>query len=219
MSEHTAEYVLVPALERILRQVYAAVFPFWFWSSREGSSVADLPGHVKLLAVFARRPKVFSPRDREITVKFHERISRIARRAVNSGIPVLAGLPLVSELCELASSPKCAWFVLGQHSEDGDDIVHRIDIVEGRLLTAPRQGIEGPVSSERLLDYVGAFSQPHAWTDAISIFKELRRTDEDRYGSFPFGANNYSPFFFALIEEEISPTSRPKSVAIGYGGV
>lgn len=135
MCERTAEYALVPALAKILQRDYKAAFPFWFSSTREGSAVADLPASFRLLAAFARRPKVLVSGDRVVTVKFGHMLFEVARKARSFGIPVLAGVPLVSALEGLAHTPECWWFLIRDHSGNRDDVVHISSSLSGPART------------------------------------------------------------------------------------
>jgi hypothetical protein len=211
MCERTAEYVLVPALRRILQCAYKSTFPFWFSAAREGSAVADVPANLRLLAVFARRPKVLVPGDREVTVKFSQILFEVARKAQNFGIPVLAGVPLISTLEGLADGPECSWFLIQDHSGSPDDVIHRIDLAERRLLTETHEDVEGPLSAERLLSHLAASTQLYSWPEAMLTLKELRRRDVQRYFYFPFGASPYRPFFFALFEEGLLRNAQPSA--------
>lgn len=218
MCERTAEYVLVPALGRILQCAYKTTVPFWFSAAREGSAVADIPASFRLLAAFARRPKVLTPGDREVTVKFSQVLFEVARKAWSLGIPVLAGVPLVSALEGLADRPECSWFFIQDHSGSPNDVIHRIDLVERRLLTENHESVEGPLSVERLLSHLGGTTKLYRWPEAMLALKELRRRDEQRYFYFPFGASPYRPFFFALFDEELPRNAQPgaSSRTVGF---
>ena len=209
MCERTAEYVLIPALARILRRNYKTILPFGFSANREGSAVATVPARLRLLATFARRTKVLASGDREITVKFNQVLFEVARKAQDFGIPVLAGVPLVSALEDLADTPECSWFLIQDHSGSLSDVTYRIDLVERILLTESHEGIEGPLPTERLLSHLGCATW-YLWPEAMRALRELRRRDDQRSFYFPFGASPYRPFFFALFEEELPRTPNPR---------
>jgi hypothetical protein len=202
MCERTAEYVLVSALETILLQKYGSTFPFYFSGTREGSAVAELGESLKVVAVFARRPKILTPCAKEIYIKFNERLFEVAQKARCHGIPVIAGVPLVSSLGCLADKPPCAWFLIQSQLGKPGDVIHKLDLTRERLLTENREGVEGPLGSSRLLEHIEMSAQSYRWPAAVQVLRELRRTDDGRLLFFPFGGSPYRPFFFALLEQK-----------------
>ena len=61
ISEHSAEYYLVPALKKILQTQYSHVAPMFPWLSREFSKFSKLihkDDRFHVLVMFPRRPKI-----------------------------------------------------------------------------------------------------------------------------------------------------------------
>jgi hypothetical protein len=115
ISEHSAEYILVPRMVNILGQCFGKVIPLYFLSTREGSRIAyecDKSQPIRVLNVFARRPKVSVPQQPRIEVKFNSSLFDKAGLAAEVGIPTLAGVPLVSSIMEFNMDARCAWFSL-----------------------------------------------------------------------------------------------------------
>ena len=82
ISEHTAEYILVPNLLRRLTPHYQHIIPMFFWSTREGNTIAartmsDVT--VRLLTAFPRRPKIAASHPNRITMKVNQRLLAYAR--------------------------------------------------------------------------------------------------------------------------------------------
>lgn len=68
MSEHTAEYALVPDLVAHLGKHFSNIVPVYFWTTREGAHVGreSIGKHtVRVVAAFARRSKVLRRATRE----------------------------------------------------------------------------------------------------------------------------------------------------------
>lgn len=175
MSEHTAEYIIVPAMTRVLNRVFEQVIPFYFWSTREGSSVATVEGDIRLLAVFPRRPKVIVPRQDSIMVKFNKILFETAQIFNEFGIPTFAGVPLVSSLDQLCLESRCAWFYLQTNSSNINDVNCnlRLDNLEISFAESTDK-IEGPLSDEQLIHYVSDNSHTVTWEEAILKIKDMR---------------------------------------------
>ena len=106
MSEHTAEFYLVPALLRASSTHGVQAFPFYFWSTREGNRVGVESGigqGLRIAAIYPRRPKVRHAGDDRVLIKFNHSLFVAAREGEALGLPVLAGVPLVSSLFDLLS--------------------------------------------------------------------------------------------------------------------
>ena len=124
ISEHTAEYVLIPALTRILSKEFECIIPIYFWASMEGSTMGHECGlgrEVRVIAVFPRRPKIKELNSNEIVVKFNQEIFLKAHHARDLRIPVIAGVPICTSVGALGSVSNCAWFQLGGKSDSHSD--------------------------------------------------------------------------------------------------
>ncbi len=69
ISEHTAEFILVPKLVNILSKTFSDIIPIYLWLTREGSNMAkSCTKDVKfqIISVFPRRPKVTEQCQNEI---------------------------------------------------------------------------------------------------------------------------------------------------------
>jgi len=76
ISEHSAEYYLVPALKRILDSEFEFVAPVFPWLSREFSKVSSsihLDDKFHVLVMFPRRPKV-TGNNRQVFVTINEEL-------------------------------------------------------------------------------------------------------------------------------------------------
>lgn len=216
ICERTVEYVLIGRLARVLSQNYTAIFPFHFSAGREGSAVSELDESLKVVAVFPRRPKILTSGSQEVYVKFNRILFDVAGKARRFGIPVFAGVPLISSLGSLADDPDCAWFLIqSRSSSSSSDVVHRMDLASRRLLTSREEGVEGPLDSKQLLAQVELHARSYWWPEAAENLRKLRKRDDGRLFFFPFGSGAYRPFFFAILEE--GPVKGPADPQ-GLGG-
>jgi len=124
ISEHTAEYTLVPNLKNILQKRFNFVTPLFPWATREGSTIArhlHKGESFKVVGLYPRRPKMTSITSSEIIIKLNRQILIGAKRGMELGIPIIAGCPLVKDFWELGNSPNCLWLKLDQVPEDDLD--------------------------------------------------------------------------------------------------
>jgi len=115
ISEHSSEYILVAKLTRMMERHFERVIPIYFLSTREGSPISGECGPsqtLKIVSVFARRPKIDIPNQPFIEVKFNESLFEIADLASPLGIPTFAGVPLASSMMKVSLDNDCAWFEL-----------------------------------------------------------------------------------------------------------
>src|SRR5689334_17537250 len=93
--ERTAEYALVPILQRSLEAHFGFAVPIFYWKTREGnrtSAEIHKECSVQILAMFARRPKVTQKRN-WVTGKINAELFQFADAASSVGIPTIAGFP------------------------------------------------------------------------------------------------------------------------------
>lgn len=208
ISEHTAEYILVPKMVNILAQRFAKVIPLYFLSTREGGRISrecDQSLPIRVLNVFARRPKVYIPNHPRIEVKFNSTLFQKADLAAQVGIPTFAGLPLASSLMDLGLDTRCAWFSLSGILND--DVYYNLlpdGTVDDQSHKSPT--IAGPLQEHEIVATVLERSRPMIWNEAIEHLRLIRRSSP--YGkeyALIFGGG-YHPFSLLLIDEETDKT-------------
>ena len=77
ISEHSAEYYLVPALKNILQEQYSHIAPVFPWISREFSNISKYlhkEDRFHVLVMFPRRPKINIPDDWEVYFTINEEL-------------------------------------------------------------------------------------------------------------------------------------------------
>lgn len=113
ISEHTAEFLLVPQMQATLQKSFWSVIPLFVWVTREGSNFArrEMAGRkFRVCALFPRRPKI--DRDGKIFLKLNEQVLFAAENLHLIGIPVFAGIPILSHLTDLNVDCECNWYQL-----------------------------------------------------------------------------------------------------------
>lgn len=204
MSEHSTEYALVNSIVKHLSVEFPIIIPIYLWLTREGNNLGKdclLGRQVRLISVFPRRPKVSFPGQGEILVKFNSSILGWASAAQSLGIPVFAGVPLVSDLSAYRFNTHCSWFyLLGYEfarfdieillSRKGEFIDHSI---------SHEEFLCGPLDRQAILEHTRNNSgrdQWQTWLEKIRSIREiLAGRDFSMYGIY--GAT-YKPFFLVL---------------------
>ena len=141
LSEHTAEFVLVPRLKSILVARFGVVTPVYFWKTREGSSLSNLIHKselVRVLAMFPRRPKLKSPTEKAIWGKINRELFEYSRASFSAGIPAIAGLPLAHSLPELSENREPIWISLSYDSPE--DIVFEVEAMSRKVVSVRPEG-------------------------------------------------------------------------------
>jgi hypothetical protein len=202
ISERSAEYILAPKLAGILGKYFSRVIPLFFWSTREGSNIS-LSCHplqtVRIINVFARRPKITTPNQPSIEVKFNNSILKAAQFSSSLDIPTFAGVPLASSILDLTLEVDCAWFELTGIEED---VFYNISL-DGKILSRSLEtsAIEGVLEEEELAARAMQKSYSMKWSAAIENLRTIRRnpTFEDDGGWLWF-RNCYRPFHLLLFD-------------------
>jgi len=196
MCEHTAEYILVPQLVEAFSRRFAHTAPFFFWRTREGSSTSMACAsneRGQLVSVYARRPKIKSPEGSEIHVKFNRELLKYAQESNRHGVPVFAGLPLVSRVQDIMLGTKCIWFRLHGVGNLPVDVEASVDR-SGILLTdgLDESQIEGPLSADQIVRDACEVAWSVSWEDAAEHLRTISRDAHLRSGYGILGG--YKPF-------------------------
>ncbi|ACA85194.1 hypothetical protein [Shewanella woodyi] len=132
ISEHSAEFILVPAMKALLEKKFSVVVPIFPWLSREfGNRAKSTHGFsgFNVLALFPRRPKI-SDND-EVLVTVNGELSVYKEIGLEHGITVIAGCPVATNLWEFASCNEFAWLDI----DDAYGYLESIDSLAGKRLT------------------------------------------------------------------------------------
>lgn len=204
MSEHTAEYALVPHLVAQLEGSFRTIIPLYYWATREGSrvgrdSLIEVP--VRVVAVFARRPKVFCPGDEKILVKINDTLFAAAQAGGQVGIPVLAGVPLVNSLAHFSTGVPCSWFHIGNAPPSGWDVEFWMPLSEAEAcnhLELP-QGVAGPLIGAQVGETVDSQCSELHWEEALDAMRHVKSAGGYQH---PIFGGGYRPFFLVMARDD-----------------
>ena len=214
ICERSAEYILVPKLCTILSQRFSVVIPFFFWISREGSNISracDEQLQIRILAAFARRPKIVWPRQQHITVKINYGILRTVELYEISGIPVLCGTPVITSIMDLSQTASSSWFLL-LPTEEPPPGVHIDILIDSFELTHSyhEMPIRGPLGSDEIIN-IAEQAKKRTWTEVIDKLTLIHRSMRNTYWRSPWFAGYYKPFYLMLIESSPSNVNQART--------
>lgn len=207
-NEHTAEYFLIHNFVELFSRYFVRILPLYFWLNREGCSISrecceNGSGFEKLrtIAVFARRPKIHQPRQRDIVVKFNREVLNAATVGHSLGVPTFAGVPMVSSITDLFLGVRCAWFDLNG-GDYQNDISCVLDIETGRPAHAVASDSAPPVLDDSgFLNIIYSDCIARSWAETLDAMKEIRRNSGQEGGlTSGWRFRGYKPFFLVLIE-------------------
>lgn len=183
ISEHTAEFVLVPKLVNILSKAFSDIIPIYLWLSREGNDMAKRCAKdvkFRIICVYPRRPKVTEPGKKEIIMKINTELFKAAKFSEPKGIPIFAGIPLVSTILSLNLNSKCSWFRIMGTAKPLEDIEIRLAL-DGTVLgkNNAKDILKGPLLEKELISIVREFSSPMSWDNGIETLSYLRAWGEN----------------------------------------
>jgi hypothetical protein len=201
IGEHTAEYFIVPSMIEILSIRFDKVIPFYYWSDREGSTLGHECGvemEVLLIAAFPRRPKVKYPNQEEITVKFNKLLFEAAGVGKQLGVPVFAGVPVVSSFLHLVRGTKVAWFKLSGSDNSTLELqcTLQTEMLDVRFENVT-DVISGPLNQTEMLEEIGR-AEILNWSDMLEAARAIRYASIKR-SHFWLGGR-YKPVFWVAIE-------------------
>lgn len=201
ISEHSVEYVLVPKLVTIMARQFSKVIPLYFLSYREGSTISRKCNPyktVRILNMFARRPKIDDPEQQSIEIKLNKSLFEVAQISKPMGVPTFAGVPLISSMMNFSLDANCIWFKL---SGFNDDVCYEVSL-DGEILSQLNQAsaVEGPLEENDLTQIVLRDSRPMMWDEAIDNLRAIRRGARPS-NTFWFNiGGGYHPFNLLLFD-------------------
>ena len=140
--------------------------------------------------------------DETIEVKVNGSVQQRAFSLVESGIPVLCGVPVVSSLLDFQISSPCVWFRLIPFLEEYEDIYMGIDT---RTLTISRSSRNEPFPTLRAQDILQLAKEapPMVLSEAIERLKEIGRTHNvGMFSGCFWPGGNYKPVYLLLRTKE-----------------
>lgn len=199
ISEHSAEYILVPKMKSILQKEYDFVTPIYASLKREGSKIAwniHKGEFFKVVGIYPRRPKLVYPPNSITTIKINHEISRGAKRGNELGIPIIAGCPLVNNFWELGKNPKCLWLKIDQGNND--DIELKIETYNIRLYANEESNYIFK-NEKSLLVYLTEKVKLLNFNEVMLAFREIKNAywGYEQRGFWGL-ASSYKPVYFLL---------------------
>ncbi|MDO9504251.1 hypothetical protein [Hydrogenophaga sp.] len=192
-SERTAEYSILPVVVSYLQRRFGAAVPMYYWASREGNSVAREVHdgrHVRMLALFARRPK--SVTKRTMSGKLNAELFEFADRAERHGVPTVAGFPVVRDLFELGEDFQTFWFPLTR--SPAQEVFFQVDLTRPNPTPMSQNG--RPIRTVELCDLGDTVSSAAvlSWKAAMAAISDAR-TSPRMGGAAFWGGSPYNPVY------------------------
>lgn len=201
ISEHSAEFVLVSDFINIISSanLYKNIVPFYFWKTREGSSISRLCDDgrkIGLIAMFPRRPKIDNPLQKDIAIKFNKSVLETASLLLENNIPTFSGIPLTSSIFNYGYKCPCMWFSLEPDAIGSNEIYISIDLSLRMVVNRLPKYIKGPLRPADILIIVNDHIKPVKWSYAIDILRSITSPSLKIYQ--PFFGLQYKPVYFII---------------------
>lgn len=199
ISEHTAEYILIPKLTQILKQKYELVVPIYPWMTREGNNLSkSIHGRdrFKIVGFYPRRPKI-NLEENKILVKINIEFLEGAQEASKINIPMLAGCPLAKSFWELNEETQCIWIKLNGETMPLYEIKYNQDNpIE--FINTDNVGVLD--KDEDILNFVKKGCATHDYESLIEAIHTIRKHSSTVYF---MGFGSYKPIYFLLMDKTI----------------
>lgn len=176
ISEHSAEFALVPALKKILESQFDYVVPLFPWANREVSNISKLlhkNDDFFVLAMFPRRPKFLSHTEKLIHITMNYELEDLKKLGDKHGIPVIAGCPQASDFWELAKSKHHIWLSISHNmTKDYLNSVDQLKNTEDSPILTDKSIMElvTSVCIKQNITSFEAFIKESRWTLPRSMF-------------------------------------------------
>jgi len=192
ISERTAEMILIPELLTGLKPYYPKITPIYYWTSREGgimSRESFINKQIKLLVLYARRPKVNWPGCGIVQVKLNQLLFDRAQFFQTENIPVIAGLPLADKLEDFVSGVKCLWLKINPTGIEGTFEIDLSEIGASSKISISFPDISNLINSSRIF----------SWREALDKINTMRRGFSQRRNYYPYlSGDPYKPVYLII---------------------
>jgi hypothetical protein len=129
-------------------------------------------------------------------MKINSELVQYSRLSTDAGIPVLAGVPLVSSLSLLRLSSQCSWFELSAY--DGSGVESYVEVMlDGKAVPEqhPRDPFSKPLVNKRIRELAN-HSSVMPWATAVETLRGIR-SKQPEFNRFAF-FGGYKPFHLVL---------------------
>ena len=190
ISEHSAEFYLVPSLKADLEKHFKYVAPLFPWINRETSKISKALHDgdcFRLLTMFPRRPKVDEKDHKRVFVTINRELLRFKEFAEEYGVPVIAGCPIATSFWELSQCSIYVWMdICSSQLEKYLNPAQDLDFLNTSPSVLSTQDIIKMVKESSVMDIDGF----------IEFLKESRYVQPTRlYGP------RYKPVYFIIKEQ------------------
>jgi hypothetical protein len=192
LNEKTVEYILVPQLVEILHTKFESVIPFYFWANREGGSRTNsmmMDNDYKLIVFYARRPKIYSSDDEFILVNINTLLFERSKYFEAYDIPLLAGVPLLSDFSKIRLKSKCEWFQIGTTGHDESLLLNTVSENKIDLPNIKK------LDPHDIIGMIEQKSRRFEWPEIVSIIKNIQFSENYRWH---FMGERYKPVYILL---------------------
>lgn len=198
LSESSIGLSIAPIVKEWLNEEYKYVTPIAPWMTREGSTISKYihrDDKFKIFGIYPRRPKLHFENE-DIEIKISSRIIASAKKSIESGVPIIAGCPLVRNFWELSDNPDYLWLKLDTYTND--DLYFSINKSHDFSPMLSSIQLKG---KREILTYIRNNAKEHNIYEALMIFREnnISNMFPEYYHSFVFGGS-YKPIYFLLKE-------------------
>ncbi|KAI1694083.1 hypothetical protein Ddc_22364 [Ditylenchus destructor] len=174
-SERTAEYSILPPLVERLSGRFGRAVPMFLWSNREGNRTSERLNKgtdVRVLAVFARRPKVTRDPD-VVSGRLNDELMEFAAAAGACGIPCVAASLRWDRCGKMCGDFRTHWFLVP--NQGVGDSTFTVNLAEPDAEPQWEGGTPIEVLSlGQVADLVEAQSRPRPWAVAMEAVENSR---------------------------------------------
>ena len=154
---------------------------------------------IRLLSVFARRPKVTRPGDDRIIMKLNAELFDVARRSHEFGIPVLAAVPVVASIEDVTLGAPCQWYRLSPDSLDVRDLEVTLASDGSSKGAVIPDVVTGPMNADAIVGIVHKATRSVSWDEGVESLRTIRTRTKAERGTFPY-FGGYKPFNIMVMD-------------------
>jgi hypothetical protein len=187
-NEHTIGYFMIPLLLAELQTKFRTVTPVYYMATREGSRQAQkafTSAPFKLIAMYARRPKLNDKSPGMIEMKVNQIAFDRSDYLRHQGISTIIGVPVAQNITEVHEKLNMRWFVLL-----GGGLETRIQIPKD-------EGVAVSYGSVVATD-LRAFSESLKFSKVFDSWEEASGILRSGPGFHAFYGYSYKPVYFIL---------------------
>lgn len=187
-NEHTIGYFMIPLVLAEFETKFRMVTPVYYMATREGSRQARSAfpsAPFKLMAMYARRPKLSDRHPGRIEMKVNQILFDRSDYLRQEGVPTIIGMPMAENMTAVHEKLNMRWFEL---QEGGVEI----------QLQIPRDaGIEFAAGSIVATD-LSVFSENLKFSRVFNFWEEASGILRNGPGFHGFYGYSYKPIYFIL---------------------